>query len=377
MDIFHNNETAGLLTNMSTLLVPPRGEKGHVSNWLVAFAWTAASWTILSNAVLVTAILNTIRANGIVFTRLVLSLSICDLVVGIACVPILVSESFASITNYIGCSFCMFLFFVSQLASIYHVLGICIYRASTIRTVLIQRLSNEKWTAALIAICSWLVACCVLVVCFFKWASSSPTSLDYCTVDSIFPDDSRAMMFLGLNYVAPQIVTDIVYLYACIRLRQIVRSVVPEAWTDRNYDSNTTRNPTGELQLSRAEHVTSVVFARTQRRVLGTIGLITLVFNLLTIPLVVCFLMSGSFGYMGRDFRYIVSCLFTLNSAITPSCMHTERLGYVRQFEVCSRNFQKSVVYAAHLLKLILLVKESRADISVAKTMCELDDISI
>ena len=321
MDIFHNNESPGLLTNMSTLLVPPRVEKGHVSNWLVAFAWIAASWTILSNAVLVTAILNTIRANGIVFTRLVLSLSICDLVVGISCVPILVSESFASITNYIGCSFCMFLFFVSQLASIYHVLGICIYRASTIRTVLIQRLSNEKWTAALIAICSWLVACCVLVVCFFKWASSSPTSitLDYCTVDSIFPNNSRAMMFLGLNYVAPQIVTDIVYLYASIRLRQIVRSVVPEAWTDRNYNSNTTRNATEELQLSRAEHVTSMFFVRTKRRVLGTIGLITLVFNLLTLPLVVCFLMSGSLnGYMGRDFRYIVSCLFTMNSAINP-----------------------------------------------------------
>jgi len=307
--------------NVSTLLVQSRKLHEPVSVWLVTLVWCTATWTVVSNLILVTAILSIIRTSRELFLRVVLSFSLCDLVVGISYMPILVSESIKTISNYIGCSMSFVLYFAAQLASIYHVLGICIFRASTVKTLLVQRDSSEKRSAAIIPVCAWVSAFVVIIVCFVKWSNSSAMylTLDQCTADVVLLDLKQAMPFIALNYIAPQLVTDVVYAYVCIRLHQTVNRVAPGGTSTQVVDPNSvaTRNTsmaqTGDTNL----RSNGMVNLRAHRRILGTIGIITLVFNLLTIPLVVYFIIGGTVE-QNRDIGYGACAMFALNSAINP-----------------------------------------------------------
>ncbi|XP_052762300.1 cannabinoid receptor 1-like [Mya arenaria] len=147
-------------------------------------------------------------------------------------------------------------------------------------------------------------------------------ALKACVLKELFTDGKQVAGFLAIFYVVPQLLTDIFYTVAVVRLRLELRRV-SSLESESNTVSGTNPRPTNASSASVKRQT------RTQRQVQGTIGLIMMLFNLFTVPMAVVMIMENS-GERERNMRYIVSVLFVLNSAINP-LVYALKIGWLRQ----------------------------------------------
>ncbi|XP_052765365.1 trace amine-associated receptor 1-like [Mya arenaria] len=284
--------------------------KDNVHSSLVMIAWFVISSAVLTNLVIVVTFLCKIRARWPPFTWFVFSLSICDFTVGTACVPILMAESFEVFNDYFTCMPFFFVFFLAQLASLYHVMGICFHRSWKIKSVLIQNRNQSKRFPLILSTVSWSLSCVICFIPFYVWRNENKP-LKACVVDELFTKEQRALGFLAIFYVIPQLLTDMFYTVAVVRFRSELRRVLPlgpETNTVSVVDPESTTAPSSSVNRQ----------ARTQRHVQGTIGLTMLLFNMFTLPIAVVMVVEHSTGNRERNLRYIVSGMFVLNSAVNP-----------------------------------------------------------
>lgn len=271
-------------------------------------AFFVVIWTTISNSIIVLCFVVNWRTSWPNFCSQVLCLSVSDMFVGYAALPLAVTGLTDVQMNIKICLIIYFLFFATQCASLYHILGICIYRLVVIRNSAKLQQENSTFRASLLLSGNaWVVS--VLVCLSLTIVLGDPDKEDnICVMDGVFKDMRDVGAFFFVVFIIPQVSTNVLYALVCLQLKGTWNRVSP---TSSNSISSSL-----EVQRSTAIRRSAV---RVQKKVLVTVGLIMLIFNICTIHQIILFRI-GEVKHQDakRNVRFIVSTIFILNSAINP-----------------------------------------------------------
>ena len=288
-----------------------------VSQWIIIVSWLCLIWAICINCVVVSAILANKKRQWPVFARLILCTSACDLFVAVSCVPVLVNISILSITHFAGCLIIYFFFFMGQLASLFHILGICVHRTLAIKTILSKRNSSDRNFAIVLASCAWVVAAVVGMIPFIPLLNSS-NELRTCSTGQLFGNQYQGTNVLRISYIIPPFLTNVFYIFACIRFKMVLTQVAPASGSESQNVAQVNRTqPESDMHTAQQNRI-QATFNRMQRTVLVTIGCVMLFNNFLTLPIIAVFIREFYFGFESASLRFIGSFLLSMHSVINP-----------------------------------------------------------
>ena len=335
----------------------------HVDMAVTVLLCVELSWIVVSNGMIMLCFVINRRKSWPVFARYLLALSICDFMNGFTCIAFLVVSFLPEHyeVNLHMCSTVLYLFFTCQCACLFHMLGICLQRSLSIHVSYTTKPIIKSRAPVVVSITSWFVSASICSVPFIVWTHSE-TYIDHCVIHDLFDNVRNAMGYLAIVYIFPQILTNILYFIASVRLRFIWRKIDPVnntdddtcntvATTSTNYQNEEPNEVgkhtlniittgsinkgidngggiTSSLQVNttavnrittpRVQNTYTRASIKAQRKVLATIGILTLVFNVCTIPVIVAMLIENQGLYQSRNVRFVVCALFAMNSALNP-----------------------------------------------------------
>ena len=281
------------------------------SVWTNSFGWISVTWILVSNILIISTFVINAGTTWPVFSRFVLSLSMCDLIVGILYVPMLVNYSVYSVTNFYGCVILFYLLFIGQIASLYHIFGICVHRTVKFIFHPNNRTVPERRAVIIISCCSWIIAAVVALVPNII-LTKSYTVLNSCSQEDIYTRDFRFTGILATFYVIPYVLTNVFYLFACVRLKRAIKRVVVPNERTTNTGDHAQENDASNDRRNNATHV------GVERKVMGTVGVLLVIFNILTLPTIITVVYETRVGSLPYNVRKIAATLLTLNSGFNP-----------------------------------------------------------
>lgn len=329
------------------------GSNLHIDKFIIVLAWMVVGWIIFSSAVVLLCFFVNRNKSRPSFAVYIMMLTVCDFCNGVFSSCLLIAQAQKDGVQSVPCASVFFLFFFSQLACLYHVLGICLLRNMSFHVSFARAYENKRRLPVFVSATSWFMSGSVSLVPFVLWITKEE-EISECVIQQLFTDLRRAMGFLAIFYIIPQFLTNILYLVACLRLRFMWLKVspgrVPSEATSRTHVPTSSNNDAAFEFTNGQNHMTSNQDGKTeqhtatlgignirsnglrqqgsqsynctrmkiQRKVLGTIGMITLWFNICTIPLIVMLLMESQLGEIARNIRFLSCIMFTLNSALNP-----------------------------------------------------------
>jgi len=288
-----------------------------LSPWIIIVSWLCIIWAICINCVVVSAILANKKRKWPIFARLILCTSACDLFVAVSCVPVLVNSSISTIRHFTGCLIMFYFFFMGQLASLFHILGICVHRTLTIKTILRKRNVSDRNFAIILASCAWIVAAVVGMFPLIPLFSAS-NEFSACQAGHLFGKRFQGTNVLKISYIIPPFLTNVFYIFACIRFKMVLNQVAPEAGSESHNVAQVNRTQPESDMNTAQQNRNQATFNRMQRTVLVTIGCVMLINNLLTVPMIAVFLREFYFGFESASLRFIGSFLLSMHSVINP-----------------------------------------------------------
>jgi len=217
-----------------------------------------------------------------------LSLGISDSFVGLS--SYLMAETYKQSTtqlSYYHCWMRYYLFSITFVASMLHVLGICIQR---VRFVLVQLQHQDRntvfvqWT---VIIMSWVVSLSVNTIPFSTMMNKH--SLSECSIDEIFLGNEHAFMYyIGSLYALVQFLV-LSFMFFLIRLLTIHRrKFQDESWSAKDV------------------------------KLCATVAILACLFTACTLPLTTVLLCYDYLGVGRRTKRSICVLLALLNSVVNP-----------------------------------------------------------
>lgn len=329
------------------------GSNLHIDEYIIVLAWMVVGWIIFSSAIVLLCFFVNRKKSWPSFAVYIMLLTVCDFCNGFLSSCLLIAQAQKDGVQSVTCACVFFLFLFSQLACLYHVLGICLLRNMSFHVSFARAYENKRRLPVFVSATSWLMSAVVCLVPFVLWTTKEE-EISECVIQQLFTDLRRVMGFLAIFFIIPQFLTNILYLVACLRLRFIWLKVfparAPSEATSRTYIQSSSNNDAAFEFANGQNHMALNQDGRTeqrtvaqgignnrsnglcqqgfqsynctrikiQRKVLGTIGMITLWFNICTIPLIVMFLLENQLGEIRRNMRYLSCIMFTLNSALNP-----------------------------------------------------------
>ena len=221
----------------------------------------------------------------------IVSLAMTDTIVGVSIIPLLdtyinSNEYFA----YYDCLFRFMIFFASFVASMLHILGICVERVLLVCGGITN--NNKRCASIATIIVSWIMAGLSVSVVFFYWGV--PSDLEVCSLDGLFLNKLiNVIEYFGILFAVIQIPV-----LACMAVLLI--SVVNHV---RQLKNNGVRNHNG-----------------SDVRICLTILVISSVFTLCNSPLTIVFILEATWSNMTatRTVRGAALVFAGLNSALDP-----------------------------------------------------------
>ena len=105
----------------------------NVPIWLIIFIVLICTWIIIANVVVFLCLVTSRKALKINVNVHLLSLSLTDMLVGITTIPTVLTLITNLFSKYETCACVIYMYFVSQCATLYHTLLISIHRLVTIK----------------------------------------------------------------------------------------------------------------------------------------------------------------------------------------------------------------------------------------------------
>ena len=274
-------------SSYANMLIPVRQKPSVVLEILVIVL--PVSTVLLNIPSILVVIWVTIRKENVKNFHL-LSLGITDALVGISAG--LMAESFVQVDekfSFYGCMFRFYVFSVTFVASLLHVLGICIQRIRLVAcTFTIQQHQKKRrlveWTVIGI---SWACSVVINTIPFGMWAEKY--GLETCTIDAIVLNHQRSfVLYIGSVY-GLIVMTGIVLMGMLCSTLCIKRKKLPENGWD-----------TKDVKLC------------------TTVSIIAISFILTTSPLTFVLLFNDYLGENKSGKRSICVLISLLNSCINP-----------------------------------------------------------
>lgn len=222
----------------------------------------------------------------------VVSLAMTDTIVGVSIIPLL--DTYMNSNKYFAYYDCLFrfiIFFASFVASMLHILGICVERA--LLSCGSININNKRCASFATIIVSWILAGLSVSVAFFHF-QSVPSDLEVCSFDGLFRNKMiNVIEYFGILFAVIQIPV-----LACMTVLLI--NVVNHM---RQLKKNGVRNHNG-----------------SDVRICLTILVISSVFTICNSPLTIVFIINATWSNMTatRTVRGAVLVFAGLNSALNP-----------------------------------------------------------
>lgn len=343
------------------LSTPPESE----TNLLEVLTCALSSWAVLSNCTIVVVILLNWKIKWPEFMRIVLNLSICDFFGGLSTLTFVMLQLLKVEISFIKCGFFLFVIILSQVASLYSMFGMCLHRSLIVRKPDVLNPETHR-ISRLFAPVVWFVGLIVTTVPFVLWTNYRETSF-VCKI-SFFNTDTKALLVYALlMYFIPELLTNVLYTYAYLRLRSIwgrrikpskiapeqivsptrdvldmmgkvksdpypeINVVASTSFANQNKDVMTSKTCSSKRPpIPRRKTDQRELRFQSQRHALLTIGLILMLLNLLTLPIVIAFFLRTLGISVSRDYRYVVFALFVFHSALNP-VIHTARTSWLKR----------------------------------------------
>ena len=292
-----------------------------VSDAVVVSSLIVALWILLANSTIAVCFIINRKIKWPTFSTQVLCLSITDIVVGLGSLPLTILPLICKTISYRYCSLIFFIFFASQCASLYQIFGICVHRCIiTNKASRINEQRSDFRVPLALVLSSWTLSSVVNSLLLFLYGRTDATVMQ-CQFNELFTGNiNQAATFLFIIYFVPYILTNVLYMFTCFRLRCIWKKIVPAPVTEMEGRSNRVPHVVSGVGIQE-NNIPSMsgnsVSIRAQQKVITTIGTLMLFFNICTIPLIVLFLIQNQYP-VSRTVKFIVVTLFLLNSAINP-----------------------------------------------------------
>ena len=194
---------------------------------LIVVGISVCTWIIITNAVVFLFFVTSEKARKSSVTVQLLSLSLTDMLVGICTTPVFLTPVLSLFSKYETCACIMFMYFVSQGATINHALLICIHRL-----IIIRRKSNahhnnkEKLQSVLVQIMLIWFGCVVFYAIPFLVFARFGEEVVPCSLNNVFRDKYFTVTrLMSILFLLPYICTNILYVYLLVYLRRRLRTV--------------------------------------------------------------------------------------------------------------------------------------------------------
>lgn len=299
--------------NVTEMTSEPERYNIKVHSAIITCTIIIVCWTLLANTVIIICYITNRKKVWPAFVAQIFCLSLGDFFVGLVTLPWLLFPIFKTDdwqVSYISCCTMLYLLLCSQCGSLYHMMTICAYRLFRIETStkIIDTNSNKK-APFCFAVTAWVASFIMCSLPFFFWADNEGT-LNACLLQEIFVDITKAMGVLVIILFLPQVLTNILYIVVCLRLRYLWRRIHP-------VQSDGSASVTNDASTSSSGGY-SRTNVRIQRRFMGTIGFVMLLYNICTLPVIFLVFLENDYHVTKRNFRYTACMFFILNSALNP-----------------------------------------------------------
>lgn len=213
-------------------------------NMVVAFLLLLlCTWIVVANLTIAFVFLSNRRCRKNVSSSQILSLSITDLQVGVACIAMVMSYLNGEISlQYNVCAFVFFYYLTSQNASMYHIFMIFVHRFLFIyhlNLTQVDKIATRNITHCrlILTICLTWVAAGVIASVPFAMFQRFGTLLPICSLHSLLGHGYETMLTLWcLFQITPQIVLSFLYCGLFIRLHIKWRSIAAHMVQDSESD---------------------------------------------------------------------------------------------------------------------------------------------
>ena len=196
----------------------------RISPWLIATGILICSWVILANSVVFLCLVTSPKTKKIsVFIQL-LSLSFTDMNVGLCMIPMVLTQSTTLFSNNRACAIIIYVYFVSQGATLYHTLLVCIHRLIKMKQK--SNAKQENFNATLVQISLIWIGCLIFFGIPFPVLIKPSGDDQACSLSLIFGQNYIfAALLWGALLILPFSCVNILYVYLLAYLRARLKAV--------------------------------------------------------------------------------------------------------------------------------------------------------
>ena len=196
--------------------------------WLIIVNVLICTWIIIANAVVFLCLVTSRKAIKININIQLLSLSLTDMLVGTCTIPATLTPITNIFSKYETCACLIYMYFVSQCATLYHTLLICIHRLVTIkRTSNMNDSNNANLKIILVQIMAiWFGSLVFMSIPFLVFARFGETVVS-CSFYTLLEDNFLVGLgIINITLLWPaHICINIIYVYLFVYLRKRLRTI--------------------------------------------------------------------------------------------------------------------------------------------------------
>ena len=195
-----------------------------ISPWLIATGILICSWVILANSVVFLCLVTSPKTKKISMFIQLLSLSFTDMHVGLCMIPMFLTQSTALNSNVRACAITIYVYFVSQGATLYHTLLVCIHRLINMKQK--SNAKQENFNATLVQISLIWIGCLIFFGIPFPVLIKPSGDVQACSLPVIFGQNYIfATPLWGALLILPFSCVNILYVYLLAYLRARLKDI--------------------------------------------------------------------------------------------------------------------------------------------------------
>ena len=218
LDLHDTNITGDFDPNVELLSTPV---------WLVILMAAISTWTLVANGLIFVCLITSRSAMKNNVNVQLLSLSFSDMLVGINTMPVLMLLAESQLSTYESCAAVIYMYLVSQAATLGHALLICINRLVTItKTSGVNQSKNESLKTIFVQIVAIWAGCLMYFGIHFLAFARFGDTLNRCSTYHLFRNKFYAEALLSSPLFVPALLcTNVIYGYLLIHIRRRLRVV--------------------------------------------------------------------------------------------------------------------------------------------------------
>ena len=191
---------------------------------LIAVGVLICSWIILTNSVVFLCLVTSKKTKQIALYLQLLSLCLTDMLVGFCTIPVFLAPITSLFSKYEACACIFYMYFVSQGATLYHTLLVCIHRLLTMRRK--SNVNKESFNTTLVQISLIWIGCFIFYSIPFVAFGQFGGDVVSCSMPALFGQNYSVVTGLGsILFILPYCCINILYVYLLVYLKKRWRAI--------------------------------------------------------------------------------------------------------------------------------------------------------